>query len=113
MTFFSLAYALYALVANVTGTYCHEYERICFNQNIVDFWSIINIFDDELKKTIQNWVWCGISAANICFTLYLRVYTQDLYYYIDEKNITESDYSIFLRELPKNTTPQDIKAMLK
>lgn len=83
MICFCLLFGIYALVANLSGTFCRGSEGSeeikCLNQNILDHWSKFNIYDDEVKRRIQDWFWCLISIIIIAFNIFLRLYSRRMF----------------------------------
>ena len=67
-----------------------------------------NVIDDRDEKFVQMLLLTLVCVFIILFNIYLRVYTNRKYEQINNKNITDSDYSILIRGLPKDTEISDI-----
>ena len=82
-------------------------------RNIIYYQSVYNILGYPEQIVVQLILWCFISVFILVFNLYLRYYSLRMYEKINNKNITDADYSIILRRLPDDTTQQDIRDLFK
>lgn len=58
-------------------------------------------------------LWFVFSISMCLFSLYLRRYSTQAYRHINNRNITDSDFTIILRRLPSNTNENDIIELIE
>ena len=103
-----MVFTSYTMYANINGTFCVDFPDKCQFNHIVYLWSIYNIILDRDALFTQLVLWSIISLVIISFNIYLRIYFIKNYERINNKNITDADFSIIVRRLPRNTQISDL-----
>lgn len=95
----TVIFAVPLLILNATGDACQK-ENYCIKHNWVYRWSVYNVVGVN-SLLPEAWIWLGFTISIILFTIYLRYYTLGTYRRINNRNTTDSDYSLMLRRLPE------------
>jgi hypothetical protein len=74
-------------------------------------WSLI--YYQTYQIILQQWLnWMSIVAIIVC-SIVLRIWQQRLIEIVDDKNVTPSDFWVFVSNLPTDKTPEEVKAWIK
>lgn len=106
MLFCSLVFGAPLLALNLTGYTCTDTEGACTDKDVIYYWSIYNVMGAQPGSFSHSIFWLIFSVSMILFCLYVRKYSIETYYQVDGLNLTDSDFSIILRRLPKDTTEE-------
>lgn len=99
-----IIYCIPLLVLNLVGTVCKNSTKACTNQDVIYYWSTYNVIGENPGSLPHHIIWLVLSLTMCGFTLYLRKYSLQAYRIINNRNTTDTDFSIILRRLPSNTT---------
>jgi hypothetical protein len=74
-------------------------------------WSLI--YYETYQIILQQWLnWMWIVTIIVC-SIALRIRQQRLIEIVDDKNVTPSDFWVFVSNLPTDKTPEEVKAWIK
>lgn len=104
MLFCIIVYFVPLLVLNLLGIVCKTYEKACTNRDIIYQWSTYNVLGENPGSLPNHIIWLVLSLTICFFNLYLRKYSLQTFRIINNRNVTDSDFSIILKRLPKETT---------
>lgn len=93
-------------IVNLTGHVCRDEEEACHQQDVIYYWSTYNVLGERPGSLPHHILWFIFSLATCVFLLYLRRYSVRTYRHINNRNITDSDFTVILRRLPEDTTEE-------
>jgi hypothetical protein len=74
-------------------------------------WSLI--YYETYQIALQQWLnWMWIVAIIVC-SIALRIWQQRLIEIVDDKNVTPSNFWVFVSNLPTDKTPEEVKTWIK
>ncbi len=89
------------LIALNYSQYCLSENDDCLSTDIFLYQiSVFNLIGRQALLRAHAFIWLAFSIVLCLFLLYLRIYTLRTYNEINNKNVTEADYSIILRNVP-------------
>lgn len=102
----TLLFCLPLFVYNLVGRVCSSGDKACNSQDAIYFWSVYNVLGQDPGSLPHHIVWLVFSITVSVFCLYLRKYSMETYRIINNRNITDDDFAVMLRRLPKDTTEE-------
>ena len=88
------------IIINLSGSICRNSITACNSQDIIYFWSAYNVLGQNPGSLPNHILWFIFSIFMCLFNLYLRKYTLQNYRRINQRQITDADFTLLLRRLP-------------
>jgi hypothetical protein len=101
-----LAFSIALLVMNLSGYTCRSSPNACNAQDVIYYWSTYNVLGQIPGSLPHHIIWFIFSITMIVFTLALRRYSMTTYKKLNNLNVTDSDFCLFLNRLPEDVTEQ-------